>query len=103
VVIWFDFGFHSVVVTTMGDNRAATERFAGAMENLVLLAESMQQASALLGDADEGDSPTTSSTSFLSAAVLGNVVSLWFLFNQVFCAFSHDHSMSLSLSLSLSL
>jgi len=57
----------------MGDNRAATERFAGAMENLVLLAESMQQASALLGDADEGDSPTTSSTSFLSAAVLGNV------------------------------
>lgn len=57
----------------MGNHRAATERFAGAMENLVLLADTMQQASALLAD-EEGDAPK-SSTSFLSAVALGNVVS----------------------------
>jgi len=55
----------------MGDHRAATERFAGAMENLILLADTMQQASALLAD-EEGDAPK-SSTSFLSAVALGNV------------------------------
>ena len=70
--------------------------------NLVLLADSMQQASALLADTEEGDAPKTSSSSFLSAAALGDVVSLWVLFDQILCAFSHDHSMSL-LSLSLSL
>ena len=87
MVIWFAFWFHPVVVTTMGDNRAANERFAGAMDNLVLLADSMQQASALLADTEEGDASTTSSTSFLSAAVLRDVVSLWVLFNQILGAF----------------
>lgn len=81
----------------MGDNRAATERFAGAMDNLVLLADSMQQASALLADTEEGDAPKTSSSSFLSAAALGDVVSLWILFNRILCDFSHDRSISLCL------
>lgn len=56
----------------MGDNRAATERFAGAMENLILLADTMQQASAVLAD-EEGEAPKAS-TSFLSAIALGSVV-----------------------------
>lgn len=58
----------------MADNRAATERFASAMENLILLADSMQQAAALLAD-DDGDDAPKSSTSFLNVVALGNVVS----------------------------
>jgi len=56
----------------MADNKAATERFAGAMENLILLADTMQQAAAVLADED-GEAPKAS-TSFLSAIALGSVV-----------------------------
>ena len=46
---------------------------------------------------EEADAPKTSSSSFLSAAVLGDVVSLWILFNRILCDFSHDRSISLCL------
>lgn len=63
----------------MGDNKAAVERFASAMDSLVLLGESMQQASALLADEDGGDAPKAS-TSFLSVVALGSVVCIsWIL------------------------
>lgn len=60
------------LVISMGDNKAAVERFASAMDSLVLLGESMQQASSLLADED-GDAPKAS-TSFLSVVALGSVV-----------------------------
>ncbi|KAG0555995.1 hypothetical protein M758_11G017100 [Ceratodon purpureus] len=56
----------------MGDNKAAVERFASAMDSLVLLGESMQQASSLLADEDGSDAPKAS-TSFLSVVALGSV------------------------------
>lgn len=62
----------------MADSRAASERFAGAMDNLILLADTMQQASAVLADED-GDAPKAS-TSFLSAIALGSVVRIFFAF-----------------------
>jgi hypothetical protein len=67
----FDWGLDLVI--SMGDNKAAVERFASAMDSLVLLGESMQQASALLADDEAGDAPKAS-TSFLSVVALGNVV-----------------------------
>lgn len=51
------------------------ERYSSAMESLVLLAESMQQASALLADAeDDGDEATNQPASFLNVVALGSVV-----------------------------
>lgn len=59
----------------MAAAKGSEERFAGAMESLVLLAESMQQASALLADADDGDdSSEAQSASFLNIVALGSVV-----------------------------
>lgn len=58
----------------MAAAKGSEERFAGAMESLVLLAESMQQASALLADADdEDDSSKAQSASFLNIVALGSV------------------------------
>ena len=54
--------------------RGSDERFAGAMESLVLLADSMQQAAALLADADDEDEASGQSASFLNVVALGSVV-----------------------------
>jgi dynamin GTPase len=49
------------------------ERYSGAMESLVLLADSMQQASALLGDAEDDGDEVTQPASFLNVVALGSV------------------------------
>lgn len=51
------------------------ERYSGAMESLVLLADSMQQASALLADAEDDGDEATQPASFLNVVALGSVVS----------------------------
>lgn len=58
----------------MAAGKGSEERFAGAMESLVLLADSMQQASALLADPDDGDEASEQSASFLNVVALGSVV-----------------------------
>jgi hypothetical protein len=51
------------------------DRFAGAMESLMVLSESMQQASSLLADEDPAeDAPNQAAYSFLDVVALGNVV-----------------------------
>lgn len=55
----------------MAVGKGSEERFAGAMESLVLLAESMQEATALLADAEDGDEQPAS---FLNVVTLGSVV-----------------------------
>jgi hypothetical protein len=58
----------------MAAGKGSEERFAGAMESLVLLADSMQQAAALLADAEDGDDAPGQSASFLNVIALGSVV-----------------------------
>jgi len=71
----------------MAGERGSEERFAGAMESLVLLAESMQQASALLADADDGDdSSAAHSASFLNVVALGSVVRCMVLLSPPNCS-----------------
>lgn len=60
--------------SAMAAARGSEERFAGAMESLVLLADSMQQAAALLVDAEDGDEASGQSASFLDVVALGSVV-----------------------------
>jgi hypothetical protein len=51
------------------------DRFAGAMESLMVLSESMQQASSLLADEDPAEeAPNQATYSFLNVVALGNVV-----------------------------
>ncbi|CAK9223934.1 unnamed protein product [Sphagnum troendelagicum] len=57
----------------MGSNKGAADRFSGAMENLIQLSESMQQASALLADEDGEAEAPKSGTSFLTVVPLGNM------------------------------
>lgn len=57
----------------MAAGKGSEERFAGAMESLVLLADSMQQAAALLADAEDGDDAPGQSASFLNVIALGSV------------------------------
>ncbi|CAM6021470.1 unnamed protein product [Sphagnum balticum] len=50
------------------------DRFAGAMESLMVLSESMQQASSLLADEDPAEeAPNQAAYSFLNVVALGNV------------------------------
>jgi len=56
--------------------QTASERFAGAMENLILLADTMQQATALISGDEDGEEAASrsSSASFMNVVPLGNVV-----------------------------
>ncbi len=75
----------------MGSNKGAADRFSGAMENLIQLSESMQQASALLADEDGETEAPKSGTSFLTVVPLGNMVCCWarlhFVLLVCFCSF----------------
>jgi dynamin GTPase len=55
--------------------QTASERFAGAMENLILLADTMQQATALISGDEDGEEAASrsSSASFMNVVPLGNV------------------------------
>jgi dynamin GTPase len=55
--------------------QTASERFAGAMENLILLADTMQQAAALISGDEDGEEAASrsSSSSFMNVVPLGNV------------------------------
>jgi hypothetical protein len=71
----------------MGSNKGAADRFSGAMENLIQLSESMQQASALLADEDGEAETPKSGTSFLTVVPLGNMVCCWARLHFVFLVF----------------
>lgn len=69
----FDSSHSPAALFTMASRTSSEDRFAGAMENLILLADSMQQASTLLSDEDSEEAPRDA-TSFLNVVALGNVV-----------------------------
>ncbi len=62
-------------MATASAKQEPQDRFAGAMESLMVLSESMQQASSLLADEDPAEeAPNQAAYSFLNVVALGNVV-----------------------------